>query len=95
MPAIHNLLGTASPVPHLPLAALTTNWVALPDQPPALLHLDCSAPPYQCPQGVCHQISQLLLLRRAGVEVWLHQVHPLLAHSLHQLKVASLFTWGA
>ena len=95
MPALDHLPGPAAPVPYLALAALQADWLAPPNQLPQLLHLDCSAPPYQGTQGVCHQVSQLLQLRRAGVEVWLRGVHPLLAHSLRELKVAGLFAWGA
>lgn len=95
MLVLDHLPAPAPPGPHLTLAALSTSWIALPDQPQRLLHLDCSAAPYRCSQGVCHQVSQLLLLRRAGVEVCLHQVHPVLKRSLHELQVAHLFAWGA
>lgn len=89
------LSGVAAPTPYLALAeAIAAGPAAL-----ALLgqqlHLDCSASPYQRTLGVCHQVSQLLLLRQGRAGVWLHGVHPVLRRCLHQLHVAHLFSWVA
>lgn len=84
----------AIPVP-LALATAAAPPLALVGAAQSCLHLDCSALPGQRTLGVCHQVSQLLLLRRGGAEVWLHQVHPVLHRCLRVLQVAHLFTWAA
>ena len=94
MSAVHHLPGPTAQGPRLTLAALTTDWIAPPNQYYAL-HLDCSALPYQRTPGVCYQVSQLLRLRQAGFMVWLHHVHPVLKRSLDELQLTNLFTWAA
>lgn len=79
----------------LPLAALALAEHATPHYPGSALRLDCRALPYHCTQGVCHQVSQLLRLRRSGFAISLHQAHPVLRRCLLLLQVAHLFTWVA
>ncbi|NML67238.1 hypothetical protein HHL22_18695 [Hymenobacter sp. RP-2-7] len=91
----HYPLGPDYLVPKLPLAALEAWPGGHPGPASQTLHLDCCAAPYRHTLGVCHQVSQLLLLRRAGVAVWLHQANPVLRRCLRVLQVAHLFTWVA
>ena len=83
------------PGPCLPLAALSAKDLAAPSQLGLTLHVDCRALPHRPALGVCHQVSQLLLLRRDGYGISLHHVHPVLRHCLRLLRVTHLFTWAA
>ncbi|RZK24512.1 MAG: hypothetical protein EOO63_17090 [Hymenobacter sp.] len=86
----------AEPVaPALLLVDLTALDVALLTQilhqPHPQLLIDCGAQPCRRSQGVCHFVSQLLLLRRQGASVWLCNVDPLLRRCLQSLGLATSF----
>ena len=55
------------------------------------LHVDCHHLTCQRTLGVSHVVSQLLLLRRAGTEVWLHRVNAPLRRCLRLLQLTPLF----
>ena len=53
--------------------------------------VDCQHLKCQRTLGVSHVVSQLLLLRRAGAEVWLRRVNAPLQRCLRLLQLTSLF----
>ncbi|MDB5267290.1 MAG: hypothetical protein JWP58_330 [Hymenobacter sp.] len=55
------------------------------------LHIDCSQLACQRALGVGYVVSQLLLLHRAGVRVWLRNVNAPLRRCLDLLRLNSLF----
>jgi anti-anti-sigma regulatory factor len=59
------------------------------DTPPLLI--DCSALVSLRTLGVSHVVSQLLVLRRAGASIWLHNVQAPLRHCLQLLQLHRLF----
>lgn len=85
----------SAPAPCLPLATWAADDGVALSRPGSSLLLDCSALPYQRTLGVCHQVSQLLQLRRTGVSISLYRANPVLCRCLQQLQVAHLFTWVA
>ncbi|MDF7815250.1 hypothetical protein [Hymenobacter sp. YC55] len=60
-------------------------------EPSPQLLVDCGGLVAPHPLGVCHFATQLVLLRQKGVCVYLCNVHPVLRHCLHQLKLQYLF----
>ena len=60
-------------------------------QPHPQLLIDCEAQPCRRGLGVCHFVSQLLLLRQRGGSVWLRNVDPLLRRCLQQLGLTACF----
>ncbi|GAB2793895.1 anti-anti-sigma regulatory factor [Hymenobacter luteus] len=60
-------------------------------QPRPRLLIDCGT--LQCLRtlGVSYVVSELLVLRKAGADVWLHNVGPVLARCLHLLQLSRLF----
>lgn len=60
-------------------------------QPPPQLLIDCEAQPCRRSLGVCHFVSELLLLRQQGGSVWLLNVDPLLRRCLQQLGLTAHF----
>lgn len=55
------------------------------------LYIDCSRLACQRTLGVGYVVSQLLMLHRAGVKVWLRNVNEPLRRCLHLLRLNSLF----
>ena len=71
---------------HVHLADLTAKQLAcLLAAPLPELCIDCDRQRIPHLLGVCHFVTQLLHLRRRGAGLWLHNVHPVLQHCLHQL----------
>jgi anti-anti-sigma regulatory factor len=62
---------------------------ALPRNTP--LHIDCSHLTTQRTLGVGHVVSQLLLLHRAGMRIWLRNVNAPLRRCLQLLRLNPLF----
>ncbi|GAB3637944.1 hypothetical protein GCM10027422_35340 [Hymenobacter arcticus] len=60
-------------------------------QPQPQLLINCGMQPCRRGLGVCHFLSQLLLLRQRGASVWLCNVDPLLRRCLQQLGLAASF----
>jgi hypothetical protein len=58
------------------------------------VRVDCHQLSCQRTLGVSHVISQLLLLRRAGAEVWLARVNAPLQRCLQLLHLTPLFYFG-
>lgn len=61
-------------------------------QPQPQLLIDCGAQPCRRQLGVCHFLSQLLLLHQCGASVWLSNVDPLLRRYLQQLGLGATFS---
>lgn len=59
--------------------------------PHSQLLIDCGAQPCRRQLGVCHFLSQLLLLHQCGASVWLSNVDPLLRRYLQQLGLGATF----
>jgi hypothetical protein len=57
----------------------------------AALHVDCGRLKCQRTLGVAHVVSQLLLLRRAGVTVWLRNANAPLRYCLRVLNLGRFF----
>jgi len=55
------------------------------------LHIDCSQLTSQRTLGVGHVVSQLLLLHRTGVSIWLRNVNAPLRRCLQLLRLSPLF----
>lgn len=62
-----------------------------PEQPQPQVLIDCGTLKCQRTLGVSHVISQLLLLRHSGAQVWLRNVNPVLRRCLHMLHLEQLF----
>ncbi|GAA4376909.1 STAS domain-containing protein [Hymenobacter koreensis] len=60
---------------------------------PLYVLIDCQHLTCLRTRGVCHFFSQLLLMRRAGVEVVLDNVNGLLARMLRLCRLDTLFTY--
>lgn len=60
-------------------------------QPGSQLHIDCSRLACQRTLGVSHVVSQLLLLRRTGADIWLRNVNGPLRRCLQLLQLSCLF----
>ncbi|SDY81240.1 hypothetical protein [Hymenobacter psychrophilus] len=74
------------------LADLTArNLALLLVAPPAHLSADCWGLAATYPRGVCHFVSQLLVLRSRGTGIRLCQVHPVLQRCLHGLALGAVF----
>ena len=80
--------GSAPALRPVRLAQLTPKQLEVP--PPRLL-VDCGGQLLPHPLGVCRFVALLLLLRLRGARIWLCNVHPVLCHYLHQLKLGALF----
>ena len=74
------------------LAELTAKQLAcLLLVPPPHLLVDCGGLLLPHPLGVCRFVTQLLLMRSRGTNIWLCNVHPVLHGCLHQLGLGAGF----
>jgi anti-anti-sigma regulatory factor len=71
-------------------AAHLAQTLAQASHKPRLL-IDCSTLASLRTLGVNHVVSQLLVLRRAGAGIWLHNVQAPLRHCLQLLQLNQLF----
>lgn len=62
-----------------------------PQQPRPQLAVDCRHLRCLHTLGVSHVVSELLVLRQAGADIWLHNLTPTLAHCLALLKLTGVF----
>lgn len=60
-------------------------------RPRPQLLIDCGQLQCRRTLGVSHVVSQLLVLRRSGADIWLRNVDPVLHHCLHLLRLDQLF----
>lgn len=85
----------ALPLTAVNLDALTAKQLVgtLPQQagPPARLLVDCGALHALRTLGISHVVSELLVLRQGGAQVWLRNVGPVLHHCLRTLRLDQIF----
>ena len=83
-----------APITHVPMVSLDeVNPLQLAQKLPRHLplHIDCGRLVSQRTLGVGHVVSQLLLLHRTGVSIWLRNVNAPLRRCLQLLRLSPLF----